>query len=144
MSRAVARLCATQDESRVSLFELVDEMETREQQLLQSRAQLRHTLKTLHIFTASRITEEAANPAFYTYDTKVVSENVLRHLTDSLAQLIDSENFISIEKFITDMASPRKTPSLKLGDDKCAPCSQSQPRAWLGQCTQRLESRQLP
>ena len=60
MSSAVARLCATTNESRVSLFYVVADMETREQQLLQSRAQLRHTLKTLHNFMASRITGEAA------------------------------------------------------------------------------------
>ena len=86
MSRLVARLCATQNESRVSLFDLVDEMETREQQLLQSRALLRHTLKTLHNFMVSCITGKAANPAFYSYDTKIVYEYVLRHLTESLAQ----------------------------------------------------------
>ena len=80
-------------------------METREQQLLQSRALLRHTLNTLHSFMASRNTEEANNHAFYTHNTKVVHENVLRHLTDSLAQLTDLENILSIDKFITDVAS---------------------------------------
>ena len=80
MSRAVALHCATPNESRVALFDLVDEMETREQQLLQSRAQLRHMLKTLHNFMVSHITGEAANPALYTYDTKIVHESVLRHL----------------------------------------------------------------
>ena len=105
MSRAVARLCATTNESRVSLFDLVYKMETQEQHLLQSRALLRHTLKTLHNFMVSRITGEAANPAFYTYYTKIVHESVLRHLTDSLAQLTDLENILIIDKFITDVAN---------------------------------------
>ena len=83
----------------------MDEIDTREQQLLQSRALLLHMLKTLHSFMASRITGDAENTAFYAYDTNVVHENVLRHLTDSLAQLTDFENIIRIDKFITDVAS---------------------------------------
>ena len=61
MSRLVARLCATQNESRVSLFDLVDEMETREQQLLHAVALLRLTLKTLHDFMVTRLTGETAH-----------------------------------------------------------------------------------
>ena len=83
----------------------MDEIDTREQQLLQSRALLLHMLKTLHSFMASRITGDAENTAFYAYDTNVVHENVLRHLTDSLAQLTDFENILRIGKFITDVAS---------------------------------------
>ena len=113
MSRAVARLCATTNESRVSLFDLVDEMETQEQQLLQSRDQLRHTLKTLYSFMASRILGEAANTAFYTYDMKIVPENVLRHLTDGLSKLTSLEYILSIDKFITDVASSAQDAELE-------------------------------
>ena len=87
MSRAVARLCATPNESRVPLLDLVDEMETREQQLLQTIALLRHTLKTLYDFIESSVLGEAAKPAFYAHDTKNVNQLVLRHLTAGLAQL---------------------------------------------------------
>ena len=61
MSRAVARLCATPNECRVLLFELVDEMETREQQLLHATALLRNTLKTLHGFMVTSLTGETAH-----------------------------------------------------------------------------------
>ena len=88
-------------------------METREQQFLQSKALLRHTLKTLHNFMVSCITGNAANPAFYSYDTKIVYESVLRHLTESLAQLTALENILSIDKFITDVASSAQDAELE-------------------------------
>ena len=87
MSHAVVRLCVTQNESRVSLFKLVDEMETRVQQLLHATARLRHTLKTLYDFMATSLTGYTAHPAFYAYDTQNVHLSVLNNLTDSLAQL---------------------------------------------------------
>ena len=40
-------------------------METREQQLLQKTAELRHTLTTLHGFMVSRVSAEATYPEFY-------------------------------------------------------------------------------
>ena len=113
MSRAVARLCATTNESRVSVFDLVDEMETHEKQLLQSRVLLLHTLKTLHNFMVSRITGKAANPAFYTYDTNIVHESVLRHLIASLSEFTDLENILRIDKFITDVASSAQDAELE-------------------------------
>ena len=61
----------------------------------------------------SRITCEAANTAFYTYDTKIVHESVLRHLTVSLSQLTDLENILGIGKFITDVASSAQDAELE-------------------------------
>ena len=52
-----------------------------------------------------RITGEAANPAFYVHDTKIVHESVLRHLTAIPAQLTDLDDILSIDTFITDVAS---------------------------------------
>ena len=91
ISRAVARLCATTNESRVALFDLVDEMEAREQQLLHATALLRHTLKTLHHFMATHLTGEAAHPAVYVYDTQNVHLSMLNHLTEGLAKLTAME-----------------------------------------------------
>ena len=85
VSRAVARLCATPNKNRVTLVNLVDEMETREQQLLHTTSLLRPTLKNLHNFMVGRMAGEAENQAFYAYDTQNVHQSVLRHLTDSLA-----------------------------------------------------------
>ena len=62
---------------------------------------------------ASRITGEAANPAFYIYDTKIVNENVLIHLTNNLAQLTDVDNILSVDKFITDVASSAQDAELE-------------------------------
>ena len=113
MSRAVARVCATPNESRVALVNLADEMETREQQLLHTTSLLRPTLKNLHNFMVGRMAEEAENPAFYAYYTQNVHQSVLRHLTESIAQLTAMEDILSIDKFITDVASFEQDAELK-------------------------------
>ena len=87
MRRAVVPLCATTNESRVSFFDLVDEIETREQQLLHKRAELRHTLKTLYDSMVGRVTAEGANPAIYAYDTQNAHLAMPNHLADGLTQL---------------------------------------------------------
>ena len=94
-------------------MDFVDEMDTREHQLLQATALLRHTLKTLYDFMVGRVTPETANQAFYAHDTKNVHKSVLRHFTASLAQLSALEDILSIDKFITDVASPAQDAELE-------------------------------
>ena len=96
-------------------------METREQQLLHATSSLRHTLKTLHDFMVTSLTGETAHPAFYAYDTQNVHLSVLNNLTDSLAQLTAMEDIVSINKFITDVASSAQDAELEAGRrTKCA------------------------
>ena len=87
-----------------------------------------------------RVTGEASNLAFYAHDTKIVHHTFLIHLQRSLTQLTALKDIISLDKFITDVASAAQNPSWKQGDGQCVRCSQSRPQSWLGQCTQLSES----
>ena len=69
-------------------------METREQQLLQTTALLRHTLKTLYDFMVGRVTGEAAYPAFYAHEMKIVHNTLLSHLQRTLTQLSALEDIL--------------------------------------------------